>query len=84
MPTGMLATEMCKQQRWYALGRCNRRETRLELGDERLEVPPAQALAEGGHHARELAGALLEPGDALRLHVERLRAVLHRHLPCAT
>ena len=37
------------------------RRTHLELGDERLQVVPAQALAERGGHAGKAMGAVLQP-----------------------
>ncbi len=32
----------------------------LELGDEYVQIAPAQALTEGSHHEGKLAGALLQ------------------------
>ena len=53
----------------------------LEFGDESFQIAPSQALTESSQHSRKLPCSILQPCNLLRLHLEVLRTILHRHLP---
>ncbi len=53
----------------------------LDLQEERSEAIPVHFLAEDGEHAGVKAGALLQVLEETLVDLERLCAVLPRHLP---